>query len=180
MAARSRESADTSDVSEGMLEVLAWVPDSRKCRGVRHRITVVLALALATTLTGARSFAAIAEWAADAPAACRDRLGITGRVPCESTMRRWLQRLDYDRLDRLIGAWMWLHAGTIGSRCVIAFDGKTLRGARDAAGNLCHLRSGVAQQTGVVLGQCVVGAKTNEIPLLPLCHSCSVGQGPCR
>jgi predicted transposase YbfD/YdcC len=153
-------------VSEGLLEVLARVPDPRKRRGVRHRITVVLAIALAATLTGARSFAAIAEWAADAPATCRDRLGIPERVPCESTIRRCLQRLDADRLDRLLGAWMWLHTGMADGRCVIAFDGKTLRGARDTAGNLCHLLSGVVQQTGVVLGQCAVGAKTNEIPLL--------------
>jgi hypothetical protein len=65
-----------------------------------------------------------------------------------------------------IGTWMWLRTSVIGGRSVIAFDGKTLRGARDAAGNLVHLLSGISQQTGVVLGQCTVGAKTNEIPLL--------------
>lgn len=38
------------------------------------------------------------------------------------------------KLDRLIGAWMWLHTATIGGQRAIACDGKTLRGARDAAG----------------------------------------------
>lgn len=42
--------------------------DPRQRRGVRHRLTVVLAIALAATLAGARSFTAIAEWATDAPA----------------------------------------------------------------------------------------------------------------
>ncbi|WP_169847207.1 ISAs1 family transposase, partial [Rhodococcus triatomae] len=50
---------------------------------------------------------------------------------------------------------------------VIAFDGKTLRGAKDAAGNLAHLLAGLCHRTGTVLAQCAVGAKTNEIPLLP-------------
>jgi predicted transposase YbfD/YdcC len=157
----------TFGVSEGLLELLARVPDPRKPRGVRHRIAVVLTIALAATLTGAQSFTATAEWAADTPLVERVRLGITGRVPAESTIRRCLQRLDPDRLDRLIGAWMWLRTGVVGGRSVITFDGKTLRGARDAAGNLVHLLAGVSQQTKAVLGQCAVGAKTNEIPLLP-------------
>ena len=62
-------------------------------RGVRHRLAVILALA------GARSFTAIAEWAADTDEATRAGLGIGGAVPCESTIRRTLQRLDADAFD---------------------------------------------------------------------------------
>ncbi|HZE18371.1 MAG TPA: ISAs1 family transposase, partial [Mycobacterium sp.] len=54
----------------------------------------------------------------------------------------------------------------IAGRRVIAFDGKTLRGARDAAGNLVHLLAGLCQATGTVLAQLAIGAKTNEIPML--------------
>lgn len=49
-------------------------------------------------LAGARSFTAIAEWAADADQATRDALRITGVVPSESTFRRMLQNLDADAL----------------------------------------------------------------------------------
>ena len=61
---------------------------------------------------------------------------------------------------------MWLRTTMIAGRRVIAFDGKTLRGARDATGNLVHLLSGLCQATGTVLAQLAVGAKTNEIPML--------------
>lgn len=61
---------------------------------------------------------------------------------------------------------MWLHTSTIAGRRVIAFDGKTLRGARDAAGNLVHLLAGLCQQSGTVLTQLAVDTKTNEIPML--------------
>src|ERR1700737_2235965 len=44
-----------------VLSVLAAVADPRARRGVRHR----LALAVCAVLAGARSFTAIAEWAAD-------------------------------------------------------------------------------------------------------------------
>lgn len=55
-----------------LLPALAAVPDPRARRGVRHRLAVILGLALCAVLAGARSFAAIAEWAADADQATRD------------------------------------------------------------------------------------------------------------
>jgi hypothetical protein len=48
-----------------VLSVLAAVADPRARRGVRHRLAVILALAVRAVLAGARSFTAIAEWAAD-------------------------------------------------------------------------------------------------------------------
>jgi hypothetical protein len=82
----------------GLLPVLAAVSDPRARRGVRHRLAVILGLAVCAVLAGARSFTAIAEWAADADESTREALGITGVVPCESTFRRTLQQLDSDAL----------------------------------------------------------------------------------
>lgn len=160
------ELAEVPPGPDGLLELLAQVADPRKPRGIRHGLTGVLAMALSAVITGAQSFVAIAEWAADASPEALARLGVTGTAPSESTLRRCLQRLAPDQLDHLIGAWMWLRTSTIGGRRVIAFDGKTLRGARDAAGNLMHLLAGLCQHTGAVLAQLAVGAKTNEIPML--------------
>lgn len=48
-----------------MRDVLDSIPDPRKPRGIRHGLTGILALAVCAVLTGAKSFAEIAEWAAD-------------------------------------------------------------------------------------------------------------------
>ena len=160
------ELAEVPSAPAGLLELIAKVPDPRKPRGIRHRLPGVLAVALSAVSAGATSFVGIAEWAADAGPQLLARLGVTGAVPSESTIRRCLQKLAPDQLDALIGAWMWVQTAAIGGRRVIAFDGKTLRGARDAAGNLVHLLAGLCQHTGAVLAQLAVGAKTNEIPLL--------------
>ena len=160
------ELAQVPAAPAGLLEAIRQVPDPRQRRGVRHAIAGVLAVALAATLAGARSFVAIAEWAADAAPEALAQLGITGAIPSESTIRRCLQRLAPDDLDARIGAWMWLRTSVIDGRRVISFDGKTLRGAKDTAGNLTHLLAGLCQRTGTVLAQCAVGAKTNEIPCL--------------
>ena len=59
-------------------------------------------MAAAAVLAGARSIAAIAEWAADAPQPVRAALGARRdapdhcEVPAEATIRRTLARLDAD------------------------------------------------------------------------------------
>lgn len=152
-----------------VLSVLAAVVDPRARRGVRHRLAVILALALCAVLAGARSFTAIAEWAADADGATLAGLGICGAVPCESTIRRTLQSLDADAFDGLAGAWAQQRtAPPPGRRRVVAVDGKTLRGSASSARPGRHLLAALDHAHGAVLGQVDVEVKTNEIPMLPM------------
>ncbi|GGL42252.1 transposase family protein [Planomonospora parontospora] len=60
----------------GLLEHLARIPDPRDPRGVRHTLGSLLAVTTAAILTGARSFTAIGEWIADAPATVLAALGV--------------------------------------------------------------------------------------------------------
>jgi predicted transposase YbfD/YdcC len=150
----------------GLLAMLAKVADPRCRRGVRYRLAVILGLAVCAVLAGARSFTAIAEWAADADQDTLRGLGVTRAVPSESTFRRTLQRLDADAFDDLAGRWAAQRtAPGPGRRRVIAVDGKTLRGSGHGEENGRHLLAAFDHAHGVVLGQAEVGAKTNEIPL---------------
>jgi hypothetical protein len=95
-----------------LLAYLAAVPDPRAARGRRHRLVAILAMAAAVVLAGARSIAAIAEWAADAPQPVRAALGARRAapdhwaVPAEATIRRTLARLDAEVLAAAVGAWL--------------------------------------------------------------------------
>ncbi|HEY8653838.1 MAG TPA: ISAs1 family transposase [Dermatophilaceae bacterium] len=148
---------------QGLLEALSAVADPRRRRGVRHRFISILALCACAVLAGARSFVAIAEWAMDLTPLLRAKLGI-GRVPpCESTIRRVLQRMDPDVLDEAVSAWLARCSPVRAGRSVFALDGKTSRGARCPGGRAVHLFSAIDQVSGVVMGQCAVDVKTNEI-----------------
>jgi predicted transposase YbfD/YdcC/urease gamma subunit len=150
----------------GLLAALGQVADPRRRRGVRHRLVVIMVLAVCAVLAGARSYAAIAEWAADAGEDTLARLGVAGRVPSESTIRRVLQRLDAEAFDVLAGRWAAQRTTPQpGKRRLIAVDGKTLRGAAHAGQDGPHLLAALDHTHGAVLGQVEVGAKTNEIPL---------------
>ena len=134
--------------------------------GCATALAVILGLAVCAVLAGARSFTAIAEWAADADVQTLATLGVTRAVPSESTFRRTLQRLDADAFDDLAGWWAAQRtASGPKRRRVIAVDGKTLRGSGHGQENGRHLLAAFDHAHGVVLGQVEVGAKTNEIPL---------------
>src|SRR4051794_11007072 len=149
----------------GLLAVLATIPDPRKPRGVRHRLAVVLGLAVCAVLAGARSYVAIAEWAADADAATLAALEAGAVVACESTFRRTLQRLDAGAFDDAVGAWTQTRSRPgPGGRRLVAVDGKTLRGSAHDGEPGRHLLAALDHTHGVVLGQVDVEAKTNEIP----------------
>jgi hypothetical protein len=130
-------------------------------------------------LAGARSIAAIAEWAADAPQPIRAALAARRdapdhfAVPAEATIRRALSRLDVDALAAAVGAWLADRdrdpgpAGT-GRRRAVAIDGKTLRGARppapDGDGRPVHLLAAMDHTSRAVLAQRQVGGAPEEVP----------------
>jgi hypothetical protein len=147
------------------------MPDPRRRHGIRHRIAVVLAFAVAAVTAGADSVTAIAGWAGDVPAealqapgARRDR---RGRLvpPSLSTFRRVLRKLDGQALAAAFGA--WLTAQVLADLAdapslVIALDGKTVRGARDKDGKAPHLLAAMITGARAVIAQKDIDAKTNE------------------
>lgn len=154
----------------GLLDALARVPDPRDPRGMRHGLAAVLGVAVCATLAGARSYAAIAEWAADAPARLRAGLGLRrGAVPDLATIWRVLTSVDPVALDAAVGAWVRSRlaaARKARRRVVLAVDGKTLRGARPRGGTAPHLMACLDHATGTVLARIAVDGKTNEITML--------------
>lgn len=159
----------TLEGTGGLSEYLAQVTDPRKKRGIRHKQVSILAIAVCAVLSGARNFVAIGEWAADLSQELLKRLGsrrseLTGQyvAPSEPTIRRTLQSVDADELDRLVGA--WLQNQPTGE--AIAIDGKTLKGAVGSDGKPVHLLTAFLHKEGAVIAQKQVDNKSNEITAL--------------
>jgi predicted transposase YbfD/YdcC len=150
--------------SQFLLDLLIQVPDPRKKRGRRHSLAGLLSVGIAAVIAGSRSFAAIGQWAADVGAETLAVLGATRGAAEESTFRRAFAAVDADRLDAVLGAWLWTRTTQVSGRLVIAIDGKTVRGARTKTTTAPHLVAALAHGTGTVLGQVAVVAKSNEIP----------------
>jgi predicted transposase YbfD/YdcC len=156
-----------------LLGYLAQIADPRHRRGRRHALGVVLAVAVAAVLAGARSLAAIGEWAADAPGPVLAALGVRHdplrriwRPPGEATVRRVLARVDPDALDLVIGTWLADQQRPTPQpawRRAVAVDGKTLRGSGHHGHPQAHLLAVMDHTSRSVLAQTGVDSKTNEI-----------------
>jgi predicted transposase YbfD/YdcC len=121
-----------------------------------------------------------------------DPLSGRRRPPSERTIRRVLTRVDPQAVQQAAGAFVAskLQAAGLGKppvrereqrraqragpdrppgrpdRVGVAFDGKTLRGARRRGGRPLGLLAGVEHGSGRVLAQHAIDTKTNEIPQL--------------
>jgi predicted transposase YbfD/YdcC len=158
-----------------LLAYLATIHDPRRASGRRHPLVAILAMAAAAVLTGARSMAAIAEWATDAPQPVRAAFGARRdapdhwAVPTETTIRRTLARVDPTALAAVIGAWLTDRdrpgrPSQQHRRWAVAVDGKTLRGANGDDGRQVHLLAAMDHATRTVLAQRHVDGAPGEVP----------------
>src|SRR3954447_7836140 len=166
--------------SIGVVQALKAVPAPRRRRGRRHGLQSVLLLALQAVMAGASSWVAIAQWAAIAPQA----LGVAGASPSAATFRRVLAAVDIAAVEAALTVWVigrQTHARAARptgmtaaeGRTVVAVDGKTLRGSKDADGRqtklVCvydHAHQLVLTQTAVAAGD-EVAAFTAVLATLP-------------
>jgi predicted transposase YbfD/YdcC len=153
-----------------LLQALSAVPDPRQRRGRRYSLQSILLIGVSAVLAGARSYAAIADWAVLA----RPAVGVCGRPPSGATIRRVLMAVDSVAVEAALTAWVLAcrdaAAATAGQaslprherRRVLAVDGKNLRGARLSDGQQIKLLAVIDHTHRLVLSQTEV-CDGNEI-----------------
>ena len=166
----------------GLIEHLRRIPEPRMARGIRHNRVSILAVAICAILSGAKTFAAIGEWAGRASQSMLQRFGCRWNrikkiydAPSEPTIRRLLQQIDAAAVDKELGNWLLRHLDNTVQQA-IAIDGKTLRGSKAKSGKQTHLMSAFLHHQGVVIAQTQVDDKSNEITAVrPLLEDIDIG-----
>lgn len=150
-------------VPGSLLAHLARIPDPRSPHGQRFPLTALLAAACAAILCGARSFAAIAQWARSQDIGLMHRLGFARTPPTPGAYRYLFLRLDAESLEAVLGDWITpLVRPEAGQLRLTPMDGKTARGSHGPLRAAVHLLSLLDGPTGGVLRQTAVDSKTNE------------------
>lgn len=147
----------------GLVEVLEEMADFRRPRGVRFPLWSILAIAACATLSGAKSFAAMAQWAREVPREVLLRLGCRRKdPPSEKTYRRILNEFGVEHFEEKVGQWFAQQTSAEGQG--VAVDGKVVRGSADGESPATHLLSAFTHEEGSVIAEKRVADKTNEIP----------------
>ena len=152
---------------------LRMIPDPRKKKGKQFQWWHLLLIVSWGLLCGQKVVRGIAEWTQEHAELILEILGEElPRVPSESTLRRALRYVDVEALQDELAQYgqelaLWrLRAGAgDGGWEGQAVDGKEVAGQTPRA--QMHLISLVQQDSGLILGQQPVPAKTNEITAVP-------------
>ena len=152
------------DASLSLLQVFeeSKLLECRRARGLRHPLGAILALTTVAILSGARSQAAIVDFARSRGLAFRRLLGFRKfQPPSRATLCRVLKSLDVVEFEACIRRWLLARAGSRRFEH-IAIDGKSVRGSRHDDLPAVHLLTAYAPEIKMVMAQLRVDAKTNE------------------
>ena len=141
-----------------LLAFLATVPDPRSRHGRRHPLSAILSLVCCAIMCGAKSYAAIGQWAQDQDITLIHRLGFTRRPAKSGGIRKVLIALDRKAFEHALTRW----AEALLSRPIAAaaslpeayaLDGKSARGSFDGLQKAVHLLSLLAHESGLTLAR---------------------------
>lgn len=149
------------------LKYFSELTDPRVERNREHLLEEILLIAIAAVLSGAESWNDIADYGEDKREWLETFLELPGGVPSHDTFNRVFAALDPEEMERGFAAWVSSIARLTAGE-VVAIDGKTLCGTREAGKKqLVHLVSAWASANNLVLGQRKVDDKSNEITAIP-------------
>jgi predicted transposase YbfD/YdcC len=142
--------------------------DPRDMRGKEHRLLDIITIALCAVISGAEGWEDMSEYGRAKQDWLCTFLSLPHGIPCGDTFGRVFARLDPEQMQSCFVSWVNAISELLGAE-VVAIDGKTLRHSDDkgCAKAAIHMVSAWASANRLVLGQCKVDDKSNEITAIP-------------
>ena len=151
----------------------ANLKDPRVVGRTKHRLDAILAIAVVAMVCGCQSFEVIEDFADARKVWFNTFLDLSNGIPSHDTLYRVFGQLDPEVFAAGLAGWLaewsadWKLEPVAGPR-QIAIDGKALRGSKaETFAKFTHLVGAWATEDGLLLGQAVVDAKSNEIAAIP-------------
>ena len=149
-----------------LLQHLQLIPDPRLARTRRHELQSILAVALCATIAGADNWVEVAEFGELHHDWFVRFIPLPSGIASHDTFARVFRLLDAKQLELACQQWLAQVAGRVHG--TVAIDGKSVRGSsKGDARRPLHMVSAWAADMGLLLGQCKVDGKSNEITAIP-------------
>lgn len=168
------EGAGCSALEEAVvfLKFFEQMPDPRQRAKVIYPLDEILLLCLLAVLAGAETVTDMARFGEKKLTLLRRFRPFVDGTPTHDHLGDILASLDAQAFQRCFVTWVAALTGTpadVVGRDVIAIDGKTSRrsGSKTGSKTALHTVSAFAARQRLVLGQCAVAEKSNEIVAIP-------------
>ena len=149
-----------------LLQHLQVITDPRLERTRRHELQSILAIALCATIAGADNWVEVAEFGELHHDWFVRFIPLPSGIASHDTFARVFRLLDAKQLELACQQWLAQVAGRVHG--TVAIDGKSVRGSsKGDARRPLHMVSAWAADMGLLLGQCKVDGKSNEITAIP-------------
>jgi len=155
-----------------LIVVLEMVPDPRKRRGIRYKLSDLLLMLVYAALCGHSEGSEIAFYIELNQEYFKELIGLK-RIPSHDTFTRLIQMLDFEAFAEMLGDWLWAYYPDIclryGEYRVLHADGKAVRGAAAKSKGEKPVYMLNAMYEGESIGVKIkkIGEKENEISALP-------------
>ena len=142
--------------------------DKRVERTKRHELIDIVTIAICAVICGADSWVLMETYGKKKEEWLKQFLELPNGIPSHDTFARVFARIDPQQLQNSFLSWI-KSINKITEGEVIAIDGKTLRHSYDKGKDkgAIHMVSAWATTNRLVLGQCKVDEKSNEITAIP-------------
>jgi predicted transposase YbfD/YdcC len=160
---------DRATLQSCLEKYFGQIIDPRVERTRAHQLLDIIAIALFAVLSGADSWVGIETYGNAKRSWLETFLALPNGIPSHDTFARVFARLEPVALEASFQQWMSALVSSLDAQ-VIAIDGKTLKGSYDRESGVKALQmvSAWASEHRLVLGQCRVSSKSNEITAIPV------------
>jgi predicted transposase YbfD/YdcC len=157
-----------SAIEISLLRHLEGVEDPRDNRGKEHNLLDIIVIAICAVISGGENWEDIELFGKSKQEWLGTFLKIPKGIPCDDTFARVFARLDPQQIQNSFISWVKSISEVLKAE-VVAVDGKTLRHSYDKGGDkgAIHMVSAWASANRLVLAQCKVDEKSNEITAIP-------------
>lgn len=151
-----------------LITIINTIEDPRINRTKLHNLTDILMIAICAAMCGMTGWEEIQAFGEGKEDWFRKFVPLPNGIPSHDTFRRVFERIDPKQLEKALIDWTKTLEICLEGK-VVAIDGKTLRASFDKSKGIkpLHTISAWVAEDKLVLGQCVVDGKENEITKIP-------------
>lgn len=130
----------------------------------RHKLEDIIIIGLCSIICGGEDFVDMEDFGKEREDFLRQFLELPNGIPDSDTFRRMFEKLDPEGLSECLVNWLEVE---LPERCIIAVDGKTIKGSKSKEHKAYHVVSAFVSDNHITLGEVTVNEKSNEITAVP-------------
>ena len=153
--------------STELLGYLSIIRDPRLDRKKLHKLTDVLFLSVCASLCGCDTWEDIYEFGEIREKWLRQYIPLANGIPSPDTVARVFSLIDPSEFEMAFRKWVSSLYTIKGDGCIIAIDGKRVRGSYGEGKDAIHMVGAFAAEAGIALAQVKTSDKSNEITAIP-------------